>query len=170
MVLASSWLLAACELTPLTPDWEALYAEKLGQPIVELNEAALNTPFQDRHGNLTRLTWAQLRDGSTALLGLPAHGNPVEQVVERTVVLTQDEWQRLCQEALGTEVYGWGWSAATDAVTNTFDVYASTQPLDEARSVRIIPDPEAPYCQFAFLPQGWELRIVQSQGIVAPAR
>jgi len=169
VLLPGMLMMAACEPLTARPDWPALYEQKLGEPIRELNETVLNSRFEDRHGNLTRVTWAQLADGTTALLGLPAFGNPVEQVVERTVVLRQAQWRQLCQNAIGAEVHGWGWSMAADAVTNVFDVHPSTQPLDPGESVSI-PDPAAAYCQFKFTPSGWELRIVQSQGIVAPAR
>lgn len=75
------------------PDWQALYERSLGQPILDLNEAALNSAFQNAHGHLTRMSWAKLADGSTALLGLPAAQNPPQRVVERTIVLRQPEWQ-----------------------------------------------------------------------------
>jgi hypothetical protein len=157
-------LLVGC--APGNPDWTALYEEKLGRPIRELNETALNNAYEDTHGNLTRMTWATLEDNSTVLLGLPAYGNPPQQVVERTVVLTQQEWQQYCQQAIGAaEVYGWGWSKASDAVGNTFEVYLQPDPL-EPDEVSIIPSPDEPYCEFVFLPRGWELRIIESQGII----
>lgn len=167
--LWSFLLITGCVAIRPAPDWQALYADRLGQPIIELNETALNTAFQDEQGNLTRLTWARLTDGTTALLGLPAYGNPAPQVVERTVFLTQAEWQQLCQDAIGQPVHGWGWSMVEDAVGNTIDIHPSLQAPTTGRSV-IIPDPNAPYCQFAFLPEGWVLRVVRSQGVVKPAR
>jgi hypothetical protein len=112
------------------------------------------------------MTWATLEDGSTVLLGLPAHGNPPQQVIDRTVVLAQDEWRQHCQQALGfEEVHGWSWSKASDAVGNTFEVYAQPTPLDPGVVVSL-PDPAVPYCEFVFLPEGWELRVVESQGII----
>jgi hypothetical protein len=163
-IMAGAVLLAGCALNH--PDWQALYEAKLGQPVTDLNKAALNNPYEDTHGHLTRMTWATLTDGSTVLLGLPAYGNRTQQVIDRTVILTQEEWRQHCQRALGAqEVHGWGWSKASDAVGNTFEVYPQLTPLDPGEIVSI-PDPDAPYCEFVFLPEGWKLRIVESQGII----
>lgn len=162
-------LLSGCVAISPPPDWQALYADQLGQPIVELNETALNRPFQDEQGNLTRLTWARLADGTTALLGLPAYGNPQRQILDRTVILTQAEWQQLCRDAIGQEVYGWSWLMVEDGVGNTIDIRPNTQPPTEG-ATGSAPDPYAPYCQFAYLPEGWVLRVVRSQGVVKSAR
>jgi hypothetical protein len=164
LMLTGVLLLAGCALGD--PDWIALYEAKLGQPIRDLNEAALNNPYEDTHGNLTRMTWATLADGSTVLLGLPAYGNRPQQVIDRTVILTQAEWRQHCQRAIGAEaVHGWGWSKASDAVGNSFEVYLQPVPLDPGEIVSI-PDPDVPYCEFVFLPEGWELRVVERQGII----
>lgn len=163
VMVAGALLLTNC--APSKPDWSALYAEKLGRPIGELNAAALAQPYEDTHGNLTRMTWATLADGSTVLLGLPAYGNPPQRVVERTVVLTQEEWRQHCQRAIGRQVHGWSWSKASDAVGNSFEVHPQLTPMEPGRPV-VLPDPNAPYCEFVFLPSGWELRIIESQGII----
>jgi hypothetical protein len=157
-------LLAGCAAGE--PDWEALYEDRLGAPIRELNEAALNSAYEDTHGNLTRMTWATLEDGSTVLLGLPAYGNPPQEVTRRTVVLTQAEWRQACREAIGiAEAHGWGWSKASDAVGNTFEVYVQMTPLEPNESM-VVPDPDQPYCEFVFLPEGWVLRVVERHGII----
>ena len=150
------------------PDWRVLYARRLGQPIRDVHEAALNAAFQDPHGNLTRISWATLADGSTVLLGLPAAQNPPQRVVERTVVLTQAEWQQLCREAIGQQVHGWSWNMAKDAVSNTFQIYPSTTPPTNGVDGVRIPEPGQPYCEFAFLPEGWVLRVIESKGVVKP--
>jgi hypothetical protein len=162
--MISAVLLVGC--APGNPDWIALYEQKLDRPIRELNEVPLDNSYEDTHGHLTRMTWATLEDGSTVLLGLPAYGNPPQQVLQRTVVLTEQEWKQYCQQAIGAEeVHGWGWSKASDAVGNNFEVYPQTTPM-EAGEIVSIPEPDAPYCEFVFLPEGWELRVIESQGII----
>lgn len=159
-------LLLGCRVDP---NWQALYEEKLGQPITELNETALNSDFMDQQGNLTRVSWAQLADGTRVMLGLPAHGNPPAAVVERTVVLREEEWKQSCLEALGRPaetVSAWGWGVLVEnGIGNTITVHFSGEPANGSVSI-ILPDPAEPYCQFVFLPEGWELRLVQSQGII----
>jgi hypothetical protein len=163
-ILLCCWLVGCT--SPLGgTDWQARYEAKLDQPIVELNTTVLNSAFQDRNGNLTRVSWARVADGTTTLLGLPAHGNRPEQVVARTVILTQAEWQNLCQTAIGQPVSGWSWSIASDAVGNTFAVH----PTLDAQATHF-PDPDTPYCAFTYTPSGWELLLVQSQGIVKPGQ
>jgi hypothetical protein len=164
LVLGTFLLVMGCAAD--APDWATLYERKLGQPIRELNEAALNSSSQDSHGNLTRISWATLANGSTVLLGLPAAQNPPQRVVDRTVVLSQPEWQQLCQEAIGQQAHGWSWGTTNDAVSNTFPVYPSTNPLTNGTAGVRIPEANQAYCEFAFLPEGWVLRVIVSKGVV----
>ena len=162
--------LAGCNLA--TPDWEGEYEAVLGRPIAELNVEALRSEFMDTQGNLTRVSWARLENNELVLLGVPAAGNPPEQVVARTVILTEPEWKQFCADALGRdldEIYGWGWGVAEGTVGNRFDVYPGLEPLDPGESVAL-PDPDSPYCEFQYLPSGWELHIVENEGIVKSER
>lgn len=166
LLLLPLLLLGACVYGD--PDWEMLYEAELNQPIASLNETVLNSEFQDTQGNLTRVSWAQLENGRLLLLGLPAYSNTPAQVVDRTVVLTQEEWQGFCASALGlsvAEISGWSWSVAEESIGNRFTVFPATTVLDPGESV-IIPDPNAPYCEFVFLPGGWELHLVTNEGVV----
>ncbi|MEJ2555187.1 MAG: hypothetical protein P8186_02925 [Anaerolineae bacterium] len=160
-------LSAGCTTQIGTPDWNTLYAQKLGQPIVALHTASLNQSFQDLEGNLTRISWAQLADGTTVLLGLPAFQNPPQVVVDRTVVLTQARWQQACGDAIGKDFAAWGWNMTDTAVTNRLDIHVSTKASQSGQSIQL-PDPTEPTCQFVFLPNGWELRIIYDKGPVIP--
>jgi hypothetical protein len=160
-------LSAGCIVQPGTPDWNALYAQKLGQPVVELHSASLNQSFEDAQGNLTRVSWAKLADGTTALLGLPAYQNPPQTVVDRTVVLTQARWQQVCRDAIGQGFNTWGWMVGDTAVTNRLDIHVSTQGTSGGTSVGL-PDPDEPTCEFVFLPSGWELHVIYNKGTIAP--
>jgi hypothetical protein len=160
-------LSAGCIVQPGTTDWNTLYAQKLGQPVLTLHTASLNQSFQDAQGNLTRVSWAKLADGTTVLLGLPAYGNPPQTVVERTVVLTQARWQQACRDAIGQNFSAWGWMVGDTAVTNRLDIYVSTKDTSQATSVQL-PDPSEPTCEFVFLPNGWELHVVYNKGTVTP--
>ena len=53
-----------------------------------------------------------MRNNDMVLLGLLPHGLDSEEVVERTVVLSQQEWQDACGDALGEEEI-WGWELRT---------------------------------------------------------
>ena len=148
-----------------SPDWAALYSDKLGQPVAEINTKALNTDFMDENGNLTRIAVARLADGSTVLLGLPAFSNSTETVVQRTVPLFQDEWQSACRSAVAQQPgveqgadWGISWGGVEGAVGNTFQAYPDFNLA--GGSQRNL------YCEFAFLPEGWELRVVHVQGII----
>jgi hypothetical protein len=145
--------LAACSLAA-EPDWKALYAERLGQPVMELDESTLGQEYLDpASGALTRAVWAKLNNGEMVLLGLPPHGLGTEEIVERTVVLPQQEWQDACRQALGEEEI-WGWEMNHAHPGNSIPIYVNNQ--------------RDAYCEFFFLPEGWELRTVQSQGILKP--
>jgi hypothetical protein len=141
--------LAGCSFGA-TIDWTARYSEYLGRQVVELDETTLEQDYLDPHsGALTRAAWARFRDGTMALLGLPAHDLDAGQVVERTVVLTQDEWQRACANALGEDEV-WGWRLPHGHRGNAIRIYLNNQ--------------HDRYCEFFFLPEGWELRAVESYG------
>ena len=158
---------AACVAQPGTPDWNELYTEELGQPVVTLHTASLNQSFQDPQGNLTRLSWAKLADGTTVLLGLPAYQNSPQTVVDRTVVLTQARWQQACRDAIGQDFDAWGWTITDTAVTNRLDINVSTKTSQQGSSVTIA-DPTEPTCEFVFLPSGWELRVIHNKITVTP--
>ena len=146
-------LLVAC-CSPRGPDWQALYAERLGQSIAELDRSTLGQKYLDPStGALTRVAWARLQNGKLALLGLPPHGLDTGEVVERTVVLLEQEWQDACRQALGEEEI-WGWEMNHAHPGNSIPVHVNNR-----RDV---------YCEFFFLPEGWELRTVQSYGILKP--
>lgn len=104
-------------------------------------------------GALTRVAWARLQSNETVLLGLPRHGLDIEEVVERTVFLSQQEWQDACRLALGEEEI-WGREMNHAHPGNSISIHVNNQ--------------RDAYCEFVFLPEGWELRAVQSQGILKP--
>jgi hypothetical protein len=162
MLLTAMLAATACNASP---DWQALYAERLGEHEIELDESYLNAEFKDpiESGSLTRVAWAKLKDGSLVLLGLPPHGleaqdeNDLEaqEVVERTVILREEEWEDACGEAFGEdEVQSWRMRHAHRG--NSLRIYINNQ--NDA------------YCEFFYLPQGWELRTVQSHGILKAYR
>jgi hypothetical protein len=156
LVVSTALLLAtvlvSCGFAP--PDWGALYAERLGQPILELDQSTLDQEYLDpSSGALTRVAWARLKGGSMVLLGLPPHGLDTEEVVKRTVVLQEQEWKEACRQALGEEeLWGWGMNHAHPG--NSIRIHVNNQ--------------RDAYCEFFFLPEGWELRTVQSHGILKP--
>jgi hypothetical protein len=145
--------LVACSFSA-QPDWQALYAERLGRSVVDLDKSTLGQEYLDpASGALTRAAWARLQGGSMALLGLPPHGLDTEEVVERTVVLSEQEWQEACRQALGEEEI-WGWEMNHAHPGNSIRIYINNQ--------------RDAYCEFTFLPEGWELRTVQRHGILKP--
>ena len=136
------------------PDWTTLYSERLGREIVDLDETTLGQPYMDpASGALTRVAWARLPGGTMVLLGLPPHGLETEAVVARTVVLSEPEWQSACRQALGVDEI-WGWEMNHAHPGNSIPIHVNNQ-----RDV---------YCEFFFLPEGWELRTVHSHGILKP--
>lgn len=136
------------------PDWEALYVERLGQSIAELDESTLGQEYLDpASGAVTRVAWARLQNNEMVLLRLPPHGLDPEEVVERTVVLSQQEWQDPCGEALGEEEI-WGWEMNHAHPGNSIPIHTNNK--------------RDAYCEFFFLPEDWELRTVQSHGILKP--
>jgi hypothetical protein len=140
------------------PDWQSLYSERLGQAVTELDDSTIEQEFVDpvEHGSLTRAAWAKLKNGDLVLLGLPAHGQKdVQTVVEKTVVLNQEEWQGACRSALGEKEIQ-SWRLPHQHLGNSIRIYLNDQ--NDA------------YCEFFYLPDGWELRTVHSQGIVKSAR
>jgi hypothetical protein len=145
--------LTACSFG-VEPNWEAIYSERLGQSVTELDKSTLGQEYLDpASGALTRVAWAKLKNGEMVLLGLPPHGLDTEEVVERTVVLLQQEWQEACREALGHEEI-WGWEMNHAHPGNSIRIHINNQ--------------RDAYCEFTFLPEGWELRTVQSHGILKP--
>lgn len=144
--------LSGCELRA-EPDWQELYTQRLGRQVAELDEATLDRDYLDpASGALTRAAWAKLRDGSTVFLGLPAHDLGREEVVERTVVLWQREWQDACREGLGeNEIWGWEMNHAHPG--NSLPIYVNNR--------------RDAFCEFVFLPEGWELRTVKRHPLQA---
>jgi hypothetical protein len=100
---------------------------------------------------MLRVAWIRFANGEMAMLGLPAHGFEPSEVVERTVVLEQTEWQGACRSALGVDEI-WGWQMSHAHPGNAIRIHVNN-------------DRDA-YCQFLYLPEGWELRAVYSQGII----
>lgn len=136
------------------PDWQALYSERLGQPVKELDGSTIDQEYLDpATGALTRVAWARLQNNEMVLLGLPPHGLKTEEVIDRTVVLSQDEWQEACREGLGEEEI-WGWEMSHGHPGNSLRIYVNNE--------------RDSYCEFFYLPEGWELRTVYSQGILKP--
>jgi len=139
----------------IQPNWQELYTDKLGQEIVEMDDTYLGQEFTDpvESGSLTRAAWARLVGGEIILLGLPPHGFEPQEVVDRTIILRAEAWRDACSTALDrTGIEGWRMPHA-----------------HRGNSVRIyVGDGDDTYCQFFFLPEGWELRTVFSQGIVKP--
>ena len=93
------------------------------------------------------------KNGEMILLGLPPHGLDTEELIERTVILLQQEWQDACRNALGEEEI-WGWEMNHAHPGNSIPIRVNNQ--------------RDAYCEFFFLPKGWELRTVQSHGILKP--
>ncbi len=60
-------------------------------------------------------------------------------------------------------MYGWNWSVAKEATSNTFQVYPSTTPPTDTKEGVRMPELGQPYCEFAFLPEGWVLRVAESK-------
>jgi hypothetical protein len=69
------------------------------------------------------------------------------------VVLREETWEQACADALGeAEVQSWRFRHAHRG--NSIRIYINNQ--------------HETYCEFFYLPDGWELRTVHSHGIVKP--
>jgi len=152
VILCGVVLLGGCTTET---DWQALYTEKLGQRVVELDEAYLDREFVDpiESGSLTRAAWAKLAGGEIVLLGLPPYGLEAQETVQETVVLFPEMWRNACSDALG-EPKAEGWRMPHAHLGNAIRIYVGNRQDD--------------YCQFYFLPEGWELRTVHSYGLLKP--
>lgn len=148
------------------PNWKALYEQKLNQPLTKLHEASLNQPFTDTNGNLTRVSWADLADGTTVLLGLPAYQDSPQTVVNETIVLSQARWKNACRAAVGKEITSWTRNHSGGAVSNQLNISVSTQPSKYQKN-ELFDSPELA-CQFVFLPSGWRLRLLYDKGKIEP--
>ncbi|HEY9246750.1 MAG TPA: hypothetical protein VIO11_07895 [Candidatus Methanoperedens sp.] len=139
----------------LKPDWKALYSESLSRRVIEIDGSYINREYYDKAemGSLTRVAWAKLDDGTTVFLGLPPYGLSPEEVVRSTVVLTMEEAKKACADAFGEEFAGWWF------------IYEH-----HGNSFRIYPANRDSYCEFYYLPQGWELRTVNVSGVIKPFR
>jgi hypothetical protein len=60
------------------PDWKALYSERLGQSVTELDKSTLGQEYLDpASGALTHVAWTKLKNGEMVLLGfLPMAWTP----------------------------------------------------------------------------------------------
>lgn len=148
-------LLVVSGCAPAT-DWKAQYAEYIGEEIVEIDSEILNEKFLDEteRGTLTRTSWARLNDNRILFLGIPAYGLDVQTTVERTVTLNQKEFTQACAQAFGDQTVE-SWRFPHSHRGNSLRVYLNGRNQD--------------YCEFFYLPSGWELRTIRSQGIVKPA-
>ena len=149
-LLAIAFLISSCNNQIFKPNWTAIYETKLGQTIRELDETPLNSHFESSKSNLTRIAVAILNNGTTVLLGLPPYNKSPQEVVNRTVVLTETEWKQSCREAIGKEVYGWAWSRVQRVTGNTFTVYPFIEKSRQGLSLSR-PLIKKPYCEFIFL-------------------
>ncbi|MEM8532364.1 MAG: hypothetical protein AAGF95_16080 [Chloroflexota bacterium] len=156
-------LLTGCGAFFGTPDWKALYEQKLGESLTDIHETSLNEKFVDGEGYETRVSWASLSNGDTIFLGLPPRDNSPDTVVDQTVVLHVDEALDTCQTAIGQEFTMWGWGGPTDVVRNYVDIHVSTRTGVESK---FIPDPNEPTCRFTFRRGGWHLDIMYTKGNV----
>lgn len=155
--LALVLLMLALPACSSSPNWKELYSEHLGLPIQAIDQSTLDKEFLDpvEAGTLTRVAWAQLQDGSMIFLGLPPHGIETERVLERTVVLREDEWQSACAAALGIQEVN-AWRIPHEHLGNAIRAYLNNE--------------NDRYCQFLYLPNGWELRAVEVEGVIKPFR
>lgn len=135
-------------------DWKPLYSAQLNRTVVDLDESFINREFKDdtEGGSLTRVAWAKLDDGTMVFLGLPPHGTSQQDMVGRTVVLAEEEWKTACGEASGEQVTAW------------------TVPQEHrGNAIRVYPNNRTDaYCEFYYLPRGWELRTVQVNSVLKP--
>jgi hypothetical protein len=147
MLLTVTLAVSGCRTSP---DWRALYSERLGRDIVEIDTAYLGREFQSPRGALTRTAWAKLGNQEMVLLGLPPHGFDPVEVVEKTVVLEQQEWKDACAQAIDEEL--WAWRIPHEHAGDSIRIYVNNEHED--------------YFELFFLPEGWELRRVVSHGII----
>jgi hypothetical protein len=137
-------------------DWKTRYSEYVGGTIVKIDTTVPEEAFLDEteHGSLTRATWAKLDNGRFLFLGLPTHGLDPQTTVERTVILNQQEFTEACAQAFGDQGIE-GWRFPHSHRGNSLRIYLNGRNQD--------------YCEFFYLPNGWELRTVQSQGVIKSA-
>ncbi|HEY0604710.1 MAG TPA: hypothetical protein VGD58_17460 [Herpetosiphonaceae bacterium] len=148
-------------------DWAALYEQKLGQPIKQINEAPLVAKLEAESWGPARITDAHLEDGSMLLLGLPSgRFFSSEDVVDQTVVLRLDDAKERCQEALGKEMNVWQWESSIDEATNRFVLWSASFVGVPSRTA-IDPSKE-PHCELVFYDE-WQLEIVHRIGVIGAA-
>lgn len=153
--------------TQASPDWIALYEQKLGRPIEEISEAPLMARLEADKWDDPRITSAHLKDGTTLLLGLP-RDNPrsAEEIVESSVVLDLDAAQQRCEEQLEPNQYGWSWRSSVEEETNTFQINAlPARSKEEARRLYDDPLHRDPYCELEFTDQ-WRLSMVKPVEVI----
>ncbi|HLB71612.1 MAG: hypothetical protein OIN88_09075 [Candidatus Methanoperedens sp.] len=128
--------------------------------MIEFDESFINREYYDtgEGGTLTRVAWAKLDDGTIIFLGLPPYGTSPEEVINRTVILTQEEWKRACEKAFGEKIMGWWFIHEHRGNSLRVNIAISNQVQSDS------------YCEFYYLPQGWELRMVHLGGVIKPFR
>ncbi len=122
LLLVTSVILLVAILTVfggiLKPNWRSLYSEHLNRQVIALDESFINREYYDtvEGGTLTRVAWAKLDDGTMIFLGLPSYGLSPKEVINRTVILTQQEWKQACENAFGEKIMGWWVVMSTEVI------------------------------------------------------
>ncbi|MBV9788152.1 MAG: hypothetical protein JOZ51_08265 [Chloroflexi bacterium] len=152
------------------PDWIALYEQKLGRPIEEIEEAPLIARLEADGWDDPRITKVRLKDGTMLLLGLP-QDNPfsAKDIIENSVVLDVADAEQRCYEELEIRDFAGGWSGLDSEQTNTYVIRASSwlETTDETTGERTsISSPTDPYCELEFTYQ-WQLSVVKPVGVIA---
>ncbi|HEY0734696.1 MAG TPA: hypothetical protein VGD69_07295 [Herpetosiphonaceae bacterium] len=147
-------------------NWIALYEQKLGQPIEELNTTPLSFRLTEANRYQQRITTVKLKGGRTLLLGIPSTYKVLpESVVAGTVALELDDAKQRCEEALGKKMDTWSQSTV-DEVTTTFVLWPLA--LNAVPEGTVIHTDKEPYCELVFSDQ-WRLNIVQPVGVIGAA-
>ena len=147
-----------------SPDWIALYEQKLGRPIKEIEEAPLIARLEADGWDDPRITSVDLKDGTMLLLGLPeAVAASPQRIVERTLVLDVDNAKQRCQDELEIKEYAGLRYYLDPEETNTFLIYVArwTETTDETPGHRTsTSSPTDPHCELEFTDQWW-LNVVR---------
>jgi len=142
----------------LKPDWRNLYSKHINRQVMEFDESFINQEYYDiaEGGTLTRVAWAKLDDGTIIFLGLPPYGPNPEEVINRTVILTQEEWKQACENAFEEKITGWWF---------IHEHRGNSLRVNVANVDQVQPNS---YCEFYYLPNGWELRKVRISEVIKP--
>lgn len=160
-VIGACLLLAGWTWSRVTPDWVVFYEQQLGRPIKELGEKVINAKAPILGAVPTRIAEVEFKDGSSGLLGIPAHSRwaAASQIVEHSVLLPMADLQRQCVKLYGHETDGWGWDMPT-APTNIFKITPTLSQLQADGSRLTRREPDDPYCEFEFTGKTWEARFI----------